>query len=88
MTIFGSKSVLGELQCDSVRVRDPLHVLIKDTALLRWNPIGLDALEGFLNVFMGVAESDGAAVRAGGGMFGFCQFGEEPVDFWRVRGAD
>jgi hypothetical protein len=32
MTIFGSKSVLGDLRCESVHVRDPLHVLSKDTA--------------------------------------------------------
>src|SRR3981189_2553491 len=48
----------------------------------------LDALEGSLDVFVGVAEGDGAAVGAGGGMFGFAEFGEEPVDFCGVEGLD
>jgi hypothetical protein len=38
-------------------------------------------LEGFGDVFVGVAQGDGAAVRAGGGVLGFAEFGEEPVDF-------
>ena len=35
----------------------------------------LDALEGALDVFVGVGEGDGAAVGAGGGVFGFAEFG-------------
>src|SRR5260370_1137721 len=46
----------------------------------------LDALEGALDVFVGVAEGDGAAVGAGGGVFGFAEFGEKPVDLCGVEG--
>ena len=35
----------------------------------------LDALEGSLDIFVGVAEGDGAAVGAGGGVFGLAEFG-------------
>jgi len=34
---------------------------------------------------VGVAEGDGAAVRAGGGVLGLCEFGEKPVDFFWVE---
>ena len=46
----------------------------------------LDALEGFGDVFVGVAEGDGAAVGAAGGVFGFAEFGEEPVDLCGFEG--
>jgi hypothetical protein len=44
---------------------------------VRWfgDAVGSDALEGSLDVFVGVAEGDGAAVGAGGGVFGLCEFG-------------
>ena len=45
-----------------------------------------EALEGALDVFVGVAEGDGAAVGAGGGVFGFAEFGEQPVDLCGVEG--
>ena len=35
---------------------------------------------------MGVAQGDGAAVGAGGGVLGFGEFGEEPVDFGGFEG--
>ena len=40
-----------------------------------------DSLEGFGYVFVGVAQCDRSAVRAGGGMLGFGQGVEEPFDF-------
>ena len=46
----------------------------------------LNSLEGFGDVFIGIAEGDGPAVGAGGRVFGFCEGGEEPVDFFRVEG--
>src|SRR2546425_12304838 len=48
-----------------------------------WNPEPgtwnlLKALEGFLNFPQGIAQHDGAAVRAGHGTFGKAQLLEEP----------
>ena len=45
--------------------------LFEDVADFIWNAKASDALEGFGYVFVGVAEGDGAAVGAGGGVFGF-----------------
>ena len=45
-----------------------------------------DSLEGALNVFVGITESDGAAVGAGGWVFGLCEGGEEPIDFFGIEG--
>ena len=47
-----------------------------DTFILK----ALNAVEGALDVFERIAQGDGAAVGAAGGMFGFAQFGEQPVD--------
>ena len=41
----------------------------------RYRITSLNALEGALDVFVGVAEGDGAAVGAGSGVFGFAEFG-------------
>ena len=46
----------------------------------------LNALEGFGYVFVGVAQSDGAAVGAGGGVLGFGERVEEPFDFGGIEG--
>ena len=40
----------------------------------------LPALEGFGNVVVGIAEGDGAAVEARGGVFGFGEDFDEPAD--------
>ena len=55
---------------------------------VRWlsDARGSDALEGALDIFVGVAEGDGASVGAGGGVFGFAEFGEEPVDLGGIEG--
>ncbi len=44
----------------------------------------LDTLEGALDVRVRVAEGDGAAVRATGGVLGFCQLGQQPIDLCRL----
>ena len=46
----------------------------------------LNTLEGALDVFVGVAEGYRAAVGAGCGMFGFAEFGEQPVNLCGVEG--
>ena len=45
----------------------------------------LNALEGSLDVFVGVAEGDGAAVGAGGRVFGFAESVEEPTDLLLIQ---
>ena len=46
---------------------------------------GSDALKGALDVLVGVAEGDGAAVGAGGGVFGFAESVEEPTDLLLIQ---
>jgi len=46
---------------------------------------GSDTLEGALDVFVGVAEGDGAAVGAGGRVFGFAESVEEPTDLLLIQ---
>src|SRR5271156_6656621 len=48
--------------------------------------VRLDALKCFLYVLIRIPQSDGSAVGTCGGMLGFCEFDEEPVDFGRVEG--
>jgi hypothetical protein len=86
----GLRSVRADCRCTSLQgYRKTGRFLVRKDLLAEKifvSGVCLDSLKGALDVPVGVAEGYGAAVGAGGGVFGLCEFGEEPVDFFRVEG--